>query len=218
MLDVERNPIRESTSWTLVERVKDGEPEGWRRLELLYTPLVRARCRRAGLCVVESEEIVQEVFLTVWARIGGFQKQPGPSFRSWLRRIAMNKIGDYLRRVRKQAQAAGGTDAQRAFGQIADEAGEISKEDDLDDSSERRLLIRQALRLVSSEYEPRTWQALWRVVVEGQQPADVASELGMTPNAVYIAKSRILGRLRQLLVELGESSFDTGPGQARSQD
>ena len=78
-----------------------------------------------------------------------------------------------------------------------------------DDPSDRRLLLRQALRLVSSEFEPRSWQAVWRVVVEDQRPVEVAAELGMTPNAVYVAKSRVLSRLREILADLGESEPGT---------
>jgi RNA polymerase sigma-70 factor (ECF subfamily) len=63
--------------------------------------------------------------------------------------------------------------------------------------------------LVSSEFEPRSWQAVWRVVVDDQRPADVAAEYGMTPNAIYVAKSRILSRLRDVLADLGESEPGT---------
>jgi RNA polymerase sigma-70 factor (ECF subfamily) len=62
--------------------------------------------------------------------------------------------------------------------------------------------------LVSSEFEPRSYQAVRLVVVEDRKPADVAAELGMTANAVYIAKSRILGRLREVLIDLGEAGFE----------
>ncbi len=60
---------------------------------------------------------------------------------------------------------------------------------------------RRALELIRSEFEERSWQAFCRVVVEGQSPADVAAALGMTRNAVYIAKARILRRLRETLGE-----------------
>lgn len=104
----------------------------------------------------------------------------------------------------------GGTDAQRSIDQIAEVTGAEAADDaDWDDPSDRRLLLRQALRLVSSEFEPRSWQAVWRVVVEDQRPADVAAEHGMTPNAVYVAKSRILSRLREVLADLGESESGT---------
>ena len=59
------------------------------------------------------------------------------------------------------------------------------------------VLLRRALKLLQSEVEPRTFQAFWRVVVEGNSPADVAADLGLTTNAVYLLKARLLRRLRE---------------------
>jgi RNA polymerase sigma-70 factor (ECF subfamily) len=209
---VRRNEVCESTSRTLLEVVKRGDGEGWQRLVYLYTPLVVAWCRRDGVSAAEAEDITQEVFATVSKRIQDFHKQPGPSFRVWLRAITRNKLGDRLRRQsREPARGLGGTDAQNLIGQIADPACavETDPEAEEDEHTERRLLCRRALGLIRSEFEPRTWQAFWRVVIEDRCPADAAAELGMTPNAVYIARSRILARLRELLAELGEAQFDT---------
>jgi RNA polymerase sigma-70 factor (ECF subfamily) len=203
-----RKCIGESTSCTLIERVKRGDAEDWQRLLYVYSPLVAAWCRRQGVTGSEVEDITQEVFATVSSRIADFQKQPGPSFRAWLRSIALNKLGDRLRRrSREPAHGVGGTDAQNAMAQVADEAGvvEIAPEADEHDDSDRRFLCRRALLTIRPDFEPRTWQAFWCVVVEDRRPLDVAAELGLSPNAVYIAKSRILARLRGLLVELGES-------------
>ena len=205
---VTRKEANKSTSGTLIDRVKLGESEAWRRLEYLYSPLVRARCRHAGLSEADTDDIVQEVLKTVSEKIGSFEKQPGPSFRSWLKSITRNKLGDYIRRSRETARGEGGTDAQLALGQIPDEIDELTLDGEDEDPSDRRRLVLQALQLVCSQFEPRSRQAFWLVVVENRRPADVATELGVTPTAVYIAKSRILSRLRELLAELGESGID----------
>jgi RNA polymerase sigma-70 factor (ECF subfamily) len=215
---VERRGSYLSTSWSLLDRVKQGEPEGWRRLVYLYSPVVRARCRRQGVTGAGADDIVQEVLKTVWEKIGDFQKQPGPSFRSWLKTITKYKLGDYFRRSREEPRGVGGTDAQRGLGQIPNDADEAFVDDPADEVSDRRLLVRQALRLVSSDFEPRSWQAVWLVVVENRSPADVAAELRMTPNAVYVAKSRILSRLRDVLADLGESAFGADPLAASARE
>jgi RNA polymerase sigma-70 factor, ECF subfamily len=202
---VARHRVSPTTPLSLIERVKQGEPDSWGRLWFLYQPLVRSQCRRRGLSLADSEDIEQDVFKTLVLKIAVFEKRPGPSFRCWLRRITLNKLGDHFRRARDQARGVGGTDAQRSIDQIAAETDDPAMNADWDDPSDRRLLLRQALRFVSSEFEPRSWQAVWRVVVDGQRPADVAAEHGMTPNAVYVAKSRVLARLREVLAELGES-------------
>jgi RNA polymerase sigma-70 factor (ECF subfamily) len=164
---------------------------------------------------LDSEDIEQDVFKTVVLKILGFEKRPGPSFRCWLKRITLNKLGDHFRRTRDQARGVGGTDAHRSIDQIAAEIGDGAVEAEWDDPSDRRLLLQQALRLASSEFEPRSWHAVWRVVVEDQRPTDVAADYGMTPNAVYVAKSRILARLREILANLGESEpGNTEPGRS----
>jgi len=65
----------------------------------------------------------------------------------------------------------------------------------------RQLRLR-ALELIRAEFEDRTWQAFWRVTVDGQPTKDVAQELGVTPSAVRLAKSRVLRRLREELGDL----------------
>jgi RNA polymerase sigma-70 factor (ECF subfamily) len=59
------------------------------------------------------------------------------------------------------------------------------------------MLYRRALELMQRDFEERSWQAFWRVVIEGQNPKEVAAQLQMTPNAVYLAKGRVLARLRE---------------------
>jgi RNA polymerase sigma-70 factor (ECF subfamily) len=185
----------------LLERLKEGDPEGWRRLLHLYGPLVLWWCAGGGLRLHEAEEVAQEVFLTVSNRVGGFRKrwQRG-SFRAWLRGITRNKLAAHRRRYGRQPQALGGRAGQELLAGVPADPPDAFGE--ADDATERGILGRRALDLLRSEFDPRTWEAAWLTVVEGRRPADVAAALGMTPNAVYIAKSRVLGRGRQLFQEL----------------
>ena len=68
-----------------------------------------------------------------------------------------------------------------------------------DEAEYRRHLVGQALELMQVEFQPATWQACWQCVVLERAPAAVAAELGITVNAVYLAKSRVLRRLHQEL-------------------
>jgi RNA polymerase sigma-70 factor (ECF subfamily) len=190
----------ESTSTSLLHRVKAREPEAWRRLAELYGPLVYGWCRRSGLQSEDAADVVQEVFCTVMARVAEFRRvKEGSGFRSWLRAITRNKIGDHLRRLKRRPQAKGGTDAQAQFQEIPGPWATPSADDP---TQEDRVLSHRALVLLRSEFEDRTWQAFWRLAVEGQSPAHVAEDLGITLNAAYKAKSRVLCRLRQELDEL----------------
>ncbi len=132
------------------------------------------------------------------AKIANFHiGQPG-GFRAWLRAITRNKIGDHLRRRQGEAQGQGGTAAQGELRQIAESSDSVSA---ADVEAQDNLLTHRTLDLVRSEFADRTFQAFWLVVVDGGSPAEVARQLGMTLAAVYMAKSRVLGRLRQELEE-----------------
>jgi RNA polymerase sigma-70 factor (ECF subfamily) len=138
------------------------------------------------------------VFLAVASGIDGFSHdRPGDSFRKWLKTIALNKIRDYWRRQQREPQGAGGTDAQILMAQQAAEA-----ESNQANQSETNFLLRQALEMVRAEFEPTTWKAFCQTVLDGRATTDVAADLEVTANAIRIAKSRILSRLRQEFGEL----------------
>jgi RNA polymerase sigma-70 factor (ECF subfamily) len=52
---------------------------------------------------------------------------------------------------------------------------------------------------MQSDFQPATWRACWEHVAEGRPAAEVAAELGMTEGAVYVARCRVLRRLRSEL-------------------
>jgi len=190
----------EVTASSLLEQVKTSDPGGWRRLVSLYGPLAYSWCRQAGLKSHDAADVVQEVFRAVWKHIGDFRRdRPGDSFRGWLRTITRNKVRDHWRRERVRPGALGGTEAHVRLSQVPDDAPPDEPEND--DPSEANLVFRRALELVRSEFENRTWQAFWLTTVEDRDPGQVGAELGMTANAVYIAKSRVLSRVR---AEFGE--------------
>jgi RNA polymerase sigma-70 factor, ECF subfamily len=184
-----------STSTSLLERVKARDAEAWRRLVKLYGPLVYRWCRQSGRGAEEADDIVQEVFSAVAQHVGTFRhEQPSDSFRAWLATITRHKISDSLRRRHGEAPAQGGTAAQQRLLQLPELSCPSTDQPGDDDTPWHR-----SLELVRAEFEDRTWRAFWRVVVDGQTPADVADEFGLTIHAVYKAKSRVLRRVRQEL-------------------
>jgi RNA polymerase sigma-70 factor (ECF subfamily) len=186
------------TSRSLLERVKADEPAAWDRLVNLYAPLVFSWCRHSALPEQDAADVFQEVFQAVARHIADFRKQePGDTFRGWLRTITRNKVRDHFRRENQEAHGAGGTDATRRLAQLpAPTPAEAAEE------KAEHALFHRALQQIRCEFEERTWQAFWRTAVDGRAPRDVAPELGMSPGAVRVAKSRVLHRLR---AELGDS-------------
>jgi RNA polymerase sigma-70 factor (ECF subfamily) len=184
-----------STSLTLLDRVKQRDQHGAERLVKLFQRLVVWWCRRKGLDEHDSEDVAQEVFKTVFEKIDRFTERRGRgSFRAWLRAITQNKLREFHDRRRKQPAAIGGSQGQDIVNELPDAPPDESS---ADATSERIIVVRDAMALVRSEFEPKTWNAAWATAVEGKRAADVAADLGMTRDAVYIAKSRVLSRLRQ---------------------
>jgi RNA polymerase sigma-70 factor (ECF subfamily) len=200
-----------ATSLTLLDQARAGDSLAWQRLEFLYTPLVRWWCRQHGVCQPpDVEDVTQEVFATVAGKLPDFTQERVGSFRSWLYTITRHKAGDHYRRIRTRPAAAGGSSAQERLEELPEALSEGSTQED--PVTERAILVRRALELVRPEFQPRTWDAVWRTTVDGQAPAAVAAALGMTPGAVHTARSRVLGRLRELLTDLLGENPETATG------
>ncbi len=189
-----------STSISLLERVKSGEENAWGRMVTLYYPLVCRWCASKGLQPHDCVDVAQDVFIAVAKHVTSFRKETQrDSFCAWLRAIAQNKVNDYWRQQKRQAQSIGGSEARRWLSEVSATPGvepDVPKGVD-----EEAVVVRAALDALSLEFEPRTWKAFWRVAVDGQPAAHVAEELGTSSNAVYLAKSRVLRRLREELEE-----------------
>jgi RNA polymerase sigma-70 factor, ECF subfamily len=193
-----------SISSTLLEQVRARRPEAWDRFVRLYSPLVYRWCRRSGLSAADSADVLQEVLCAVMLHIHDFRHdRPQDTFSGWLATITRNKVHDHFRRLAGEAKARGGSTAQRQIAEIPGLA-EPSTENIQSDGDSKPWLSRQVLELVRAEFETGTWEAFWRVSVDGQTPANVAEDLQMSVAAIYKAKSRILERFRQVLAELPE--------------
>jgi RNA polymerase sigma-70 factor, ECF subfamily len=194
-------PPTSSTSRSLLERVRADDAAAWDRLVALYAPLILDWCRRWGLQEPDAADVFQEVFLAVAKHIGDFRRdRPGDTFRGWLRSITRNKVLDHFRRSRRDGAGIGGS---AALDWLAELPAPLDREEaSVAESQAERSLFYRALDLVRADFEPRTWQAFWKTVVDNRQAADVAAELGMSPGAVRVAKSRVLHRLREELGDL----------------
>jgi RNA polymerase sigma-70 factor (ECF subfamily) len=194
-----RNPP--GTSLTLLQRLRDNEPEAWRIMVQLYTPLIYHWCARGGVRGADAEDVVQEVFRVAATSLGKFRRErEGDSFRAWLRAITRNMMLLHFRRANRQPQPSGGTDAFVQLQEVAE--GQTPAPEEEDPPSELEALRRRALELVRGQVEERTWQAFWLTAIEQHSPIEVAASLGVSDTAVRMAKSRVLRRLKEQFSEL----------------
>jgi RNA polymerase sigma-70 factor (ECF subfamily) len=187
-----------SMSSSLLKRLRDQDADAWRRLVRLYYPLVRGWCQRSGLQAEDAADVAQEVFRALAGNVDRFEREGGQnSFRGWLHGITRRQLLAHWRRRKAGTAAAGGSEAQQWFADLPaatdDELSSVCAVFDDD----RNGVLRRALQLLREGVAENTWQAFWRTTVDGHAPADVAADLGISVNAVYVAKARLLARLRE---------------------
>ena len=186
-----------TTPPSLLERLRrPGEPDAWQRFVDLYTPLIYYWARRTGLQSSDACDLVQDVLTVLVQKMPEFEYDPRKSFRAWLRTITLNKWREKYRR--RPLPLADGGDRVLAG---------LPSPDDSDafwESEYRRHLVDRVMNFMQGEFQETTWRAFCDYVGAGKAPAEVARELGISVHAVYLAKSRVLRRLREELVGLWE--------------
>ncbi len=195
-----------SISDSLLLRVQCRDEVAWQRMILLFTPPVYGWVRAAGLAEHDARDVVQDVFLGVFQNAKGFNRdRPGATFRGWLRRITQYKIADFRRKQNNRPIAIGGSDAHIWFNGQEDSCDE----EDCRESGFEGGVVRRCIELLHDEFEPKTWLAFEAIAVEGLSAGEVSAKLGMSVGAVYVAKSRVLKRLREELAGLLECEENT---------
>jgi len=183
-----------TTPVSLLERLRQPADSGaWARFVDLYTPLLFHWARRTGLQETDAADLIQDVFQILVRKLPEFAYDKERSFRGWLRTVLLNQWRTGLRR--RTERALNDNDARLA---------QPDHQDALTEKEYRDFLIGRAMQVMKSDFQPATWQACWEHVAQERPVAEVAAELGLTVKAVYLAKARVLRRLRQELEGLWE--------------
>jgi RNA polymerase sigma-70 factor (ECF subfamily) len=176
------------TSASLLDQARHRSAAAWDRLVALYTPLLDSWLAAAGLQPADREDLTQRVLEILVRQLPDFEHSGRPgAFRAWLRSITVNLLREFWR-----ARAAAGAGAVPE--ELSDPDASLSR---LWDEQHDRHVLQALMRLVRPDFTEVTWQAFQRVVLDGASARQVAGELGLSVNAVLIAKSRVLARLRQ---------------------
>lgn len=171
---------------SLVGRVRLGDQEAWGELLALCEPWVRRWARMAGVSAHDAEDLAQDVFVHVLARIHGLRD--AGSFPSWLHAITHNKLADFFRAPDRRPVRRAPERTLEALAQVTSVGGDarhVSSE-----FSGRIGALRRAMETVRARLQARTWEAFWAVVVDGRDGRDIAAELNMTAHAVHQAVYR----------------------------
>jgi RNA polymerase sigma-70 factor (ECF subfamily) len=181
------------TRQSLLLRLRDARnAEAWEQFVEVYTPLIYGFCRQRGLQDADAADVSQEVMRAVANAIGRFECDRGRGrFRNWLLTVTRSKLNTFLARRQRQPRESGSTTIQQLL-----EAKPSPEDESSWDTAYHRRLFEVAAEQVRAEVQESTWQAFWKTACEEQDGQTVARQLGLSVGAVYIARSRVLARLK----------------------
>jgi RNA polymerase sigma-70 factor (ECF subfamily) len=189
-----------ATRITLLERAGAGHEDAWSALDRLYRPFILGWFRAQGASAADAEDLTQEVLATVFREIKDFDHSGRTgAFRSWIRQMCLHRLHGHRRAQKVRASAVGGSEFLASLNEIGASDDEPSRRWEQEHD---RHVLRQLFESLAGELEDRTLEAFRRVAFEGAPVERVARELEMTEGAVYIAKSRVLRKLRALAAGL----------------
>jgi RNA polymerase sigma-70 factor (ECF subfamily) len=194
-----------STRQSLVLRLRNAEDSAaWAEFIEIYEPLVYRLARGKGLQDADAHDLCQEVFRAVAGAIERWDPDPAKGrFRGWLFRIARNLLVNFLVSQGRHGRGTGSSSIQELL-EAQPASDERAREEFLTEF--RRQAFRWAADRVKVEFAQTTWQAFWKTGVEGRPVVDVAAELGLSSGAVYVARSRVMARLRAMVEQLSQDS------------
>lgn len=180
----------DSTSVNLLHRMCDPREEhAWHQFVDLYAPLIMYWGRQQGVAESDLADLVQDILMTLVEKIGDYDVELPGRFRGWLRTITLHRAVDFHRRRKHQSLL----DKSSQLLEIS----EPGEQEIWHETAYRSRLVGRALDLLRPGFSPTTWRAGYAQLVQGQPARQVAQREGISVNAVYIAKSRLLEALRR---------------------
>ncbi|KAA0224012.1 MAG: sigma-70 family RNA polymerase sigma factor [Planctomycetota bacterium] len=188
--------VAEATQSTLLQRIRDpSDHSAWREFDRIYRPMMVQYALARGMQPADADDIVQQTNEGVLRGLTSYKHRQEGGFRAWLRLIIERRVRDHFRRRRETQATTAVLEAQP------------SDDPPLTTLWDRQWcaeLLRICAMHVRNEVAPHTFAAFCAHAIEGRPADAVASDLGMKLNQVYIAKHRVMRRIRELINELSD--------------
>ena len=192
-------PVDDSplTRASLLVQLRTGSNHiAWQEFAKLYGPVIYGFARKRGLQDADAADLMQDVMRSVSSAIGRLEyDQSHGTFRGWLFTITRNKIFNFLSARRIRPQGSGDSATNRM----------LENQPDAEDGSDtwemeyQRQLASQAMERIKGDFQENTWRAFWLTAVEGVSAADASKQIGLSTGAIYVAKSRVLAKLKEVV-------------------
>jgi RNA polymerase sigma factor (sigma-70 family) len=185
-----------STRPSLLVRLRNRQDQqSWEEFYTIYQPLIYRMARNQGLQDADAIELTQDVFIAVTSAIDRWDPDPAlGSFRGWLFRITRNLMINWIAQRRRHPIGSGNSDIRKLLDQKPDPHGEDSS---IFDREYKRQAFYWAAEQVRPEFTDASWQAFWLTAVDNRPVAEAAKKLNISSGAVYIARSRVMAKLRK---------------------
>jgi RNA polymerase sigma factor (sigma-70 family) len=192
-----------TTQSSLLVRIRDPQDaEAWNQFHHVYGPLIFRFACWHGLQDSDAADLTQDVLREVCRQIGTFEydREKG-RFRGWLLTVARCTVSRIREARFRHPQGTGDTGHIRRLENVPNQAGDL---DEYWNHEYEQMLFEWAANEVQTQVQPATWEAFRRTAVDGDKPADVASELGMNLGSVYVARNRVLASIKRKISEIDD--------------
>ena len=183
------------TRASLILRLDDVDNhDAWDEFVSIYEPLLMSLASRFGMQPSDAADVVQETLIAVSNSVADYEPDDRPaSFRRWLSTITRNKLIDQLSSRAVRERGSGDTNVRHWL----EQRPAVDSDESVWDIEQRRQVFRWAASAVARQVSAATWQAFYRTSVQNESVQAVADSLGIQCGMVYVARSRVMVRLRK---------------------
>jgi RNA polymerase sigma-70 factor (ECF subfamily) len=177
----------------LLQRVRDRADTGaWEEFVEVYQPMIRAFVRRHGVTASDVPDIVQDIFVRLIPTLARFRFDPSRGrFRTWLWRVASNAVANWNRKRISRAR----TEATWHERQSAYALGGSASAEEVQTHCQN--LLNRVLVEIREATLPATWACFEGRILRARPALELAIELGVSRNSVYVNASRVLAQVRK---------------------
>jgi RNA polymerase sigma-70 factor (ECF subfamily) len=191
-----------TTRISLLLKLRDENDQvAWERFVTLYAPVVYGFARRKGLRDADAADMAQDVLLSVvqQMRKWTYSSERG-SFRGWLFTIARNRLKNWRSSTARRMDATGGDDHHDALQAETDPVSDVEEWD----AQYAQQVLHLAADIVREQVSEQTWLAFEMTALAGTSGAAAAESLGISVGAVYLARGRVMARLKEQVQQIGD--------------